>query len=86
MPADEYADWQAYFQVEPQGLHGIEILIAQLCQAVIAASGTRPPDMEELMPFVTHRKRILGPKRLTGEALYNKAMAGATMRIVNNGG
>jgi len=88
MPADEFADWQAYFQVEPFGVHGMEILMAQLCQAVIATSGTTPRSMAEYMPFVEHRARIVGAKILSGEELYKKAVDGlssASMRIVSNG-
>lgn len=88
MPADEFADWQAYFQVEPWGTHAMETIMAQVCQAVIATSGNRPPDMAELMPFVSYRNKILGPRKLTGEELYHKAMAGigGNIRITSNGG
>lgn len=88
MPADEFADWQAYFQVEPFGIHGMEILMAQLCQAVIATSGTTPRNMSEYMPFVEHRARLVGAKILTGEELYQKAVGGAasaSIRIVSDG-
>lgn len=89
MPADEFADWQAYFQVEPWGTHAVEVLFAQLCQAVIATSGTTPRNMSEYMPFIKHREQIVGIKALTGEQLYEKAIAGASsasIKVVSNGG
>lgn len=88
MPADEFADWQAYFQVEPWGTHAFEVMMAQLCQAVIATSGTRPDDMVKYMPFIQHRQTLLGPKALDSDALYKKVteqMNGIGIRIVRDG-
>jgi hypothetical protein len=88
MPADQFADWQAYFQVEPWGTHGVEVMMAQLCQAVIATSGNKPSDMVEYMPFIKHRERLLGPKALDSETLYKKVteqMNGIGIMVVNDG-
>ena len=77
LPAEEFASWCAYFEVEPWGTHALEILIAQLCQITWGASGAKnPPRMEQLMPFSQHRQAIVRP-RLSAVDLYAKAAAQA---------
>lgn len=75
LSADDFADWQAYFEVEPWGTHGMEILVAQLCQAIYGAAGVKHvPKMQDLMPFDgIIRKLSAQPK--TPEELYESAKA-----------
>lgn len=74
MPADEYASWLAYFEVEPWGTYAMELVIGKALQLQCAASPLSKdvPDLTDLMPFVSHRKRLLGPKVLSPEELLNK--------------
>lgn len=74
MPAEEFASWCAYFEIEPWGTHALEILIAQLSQITWGASGAKnPPRMEQLMPFSQHRQAYAS-KHMTAEQLYQKAV------------
>lgn len=73
MPADEYASWLAYFEVEPWGTYAMELTIAQVMRLQCAAAGAKSvPEITDLMPFVSHRKQLMGPKVVSPEELLNK--------------
>jgi hypothetical protein len=73
MPADEYSSWLAYFEIEPWGTYAAEFLVSRIIQTQYAAAGAKNmPDIEELMPFVSYRSRMIGPKAKTPEELLQK--------------
>ena len=75
LSADEWADWRAFFEIQPWGTHALEIFVAQLCQAIYGAAGAKQvPKMQDLMPFdAIIRKMMTQPK--TPEELYEAAQA-----------
>jgi hypothetical protein len=70
MPADEFSSWLAYFEIEPFGTHGLEVLFARLLQTQYACAGAKSiPPADDLMPFVAYRKSMIGVKQKTAEEL-----------------
>jgi len=77
MPYDEYLSWKAYHDIEPWGSHGVEILIAGLCQAVIAASGSKHvPKTTDMMPFRLTIDRLI--RREINQSDYDRIMSSIT--------
>lgn len=73
MPADEFSSWLAYFEIEPWGTYALELALAQIMRLQYATAGAKSvPEVQELMPFVSYRKRLTGAKHKTPEELLEK--------------
>jgi hypothetical protein len=59
MPADELASWRAYYEIEPWGIHGMEILMANLCQTIVASAGGKSPEFTTFMPMHNAKKKMI---------------------------
>lgn len=64
MSTAEWDAWRAYFEIEPPLVQVVEIMLARVCQAVIAGSGAKSvPELDKLMPMLQTTRRLSRGKR-----------------------
>lgn len=61
MDAKEFAEWRAYLEIEPPGTHGMELLLAQVCQFIAASAGAEVGEILDLMPYHSRIRKMLQP-------------------------
>jgi hypothetical protein len=68
MDACEFESWQAYFQVEPWGVHAMEILNGEMQRTIYHSAGAKNiPDLYNLMPFHSAIKRASTPSKSSAD-------------------
>jgi len=83
MDAREFAEWQAYYAIDPWGDQREDLRTAMVCQ-LVSAFGGKPPPLRDFMPFADEARKEREP--ISAEALSGVLMqAQAWMKHGNNG-
>jgi hypothetical protein len=75
MDHEEYRELRAYFEIEPPGTQGMELLLAQLCQIVAVSGGAKNIDLEHLMPYSQNMKQLLIERQTPEQQLADMQQA-----------